>query len=129
MITPKDTTVVDSCICGCAGGACIPQRTDTSPLHVPQETILFNTNGKCGYPLVDALQERYTGLGGRDDTMFVDCKSYISLGFEVRPSNHRHYSMMVSNPVCSGYRMRSGWGRSVPVRAFHCMVIKDSYRF
>ena len=124
--TSKDTKVVDSCICGCGGGACVPQRIDTR--HVPRETISFNVNGKCGYPLVDALREQYTGLDGKGDKMFADCKSYISLSFEVRPSIRRHHSMTVSNPVCSGYRMRSGQARLVPVRAFHFIGINDSYR-
>ena len=35
-------------------------------------------NGRCGYPLVDALKERYTDLDGRGDRMFVGCKSYSS---------------------------------------------------
>jgi len=64
---------------------------------------MFNVNGTCGYPLVDALKERYTGLDGRDDKMFVDCTSYISLELEVRPSLHWDHSMTVLNLVCSGY--------------------------
>ena len=46
--------------------------------------ILFKVGGKCGYPLRDALKRLYTGLGGRDDEMFVDCKSCISIRVEVR---------------------------------------------
>jgi len=88
------TTPVDSCICGCGGGTCIPQRGcneqgfDTPSQHNLQEMILFTVNGKCGYPLVDALKKQYIDLDGRGDKMFVDCKSYISLRLEVRPLVH-----------------------------------------
>ena len=41
-------------------------------------------DGACGYPLKDALKKRYAGLDGRDDKMFVGCKSSISLRLEVR---------------------------------------------
>ena len=80
-----------SCICGCGGGACIPQREyerqRPDPLG-PQElqVILFSVNGKCGYPLKDALVKRYTGLDGRDDKMFVGCTSSISIKLKVRPA-------------------------------------------
>ena len=46
--------------------------------------ILFKVNGKCGYPLHDALKKCYTGLDGRDERMFHGFKSSISLRFEVR---------------------------------------------
>jgi hypothetical protein len=84
-------SLLDQCICGCGGGACIPQREyqrqNTGPL--PQldlpEMILFNVNGKCGYPLTDALMERYSGLKGGDDKMFVDLRSSsIAMRLEVR---------------------------------------------
>ena len=86
-----DSTLMDSCVCGCSGGACIPQREyqrqRTHPVsqHDLQEMILFSVNGKCGYPLVDALRKQYRGLDGRDDKMFVDFKSSISLRLEVSP--------------------------------------------
>jgi len=79
---------MESCICGCDGGPCIPQRdydrqrTDPLSQHDLQEMILFRVNGRCGYPLVDALKKRYTGLDGRDDKMFVDFKSSISIRLE-----------------------------------------------
>ena len=83
---------MDSCICGCGGGACIPQREydrqRTDPLS-PQELqamILFRVNGRCGYPLADALKKQYTGLDGRDERMFADFKSSISIRLEVRPA-------------------------------------------
>jgi len=86
-----DSTLMNSCVCGCSGGACIPQReykrqrTHALSLSDLQETIVFSVNGKCGYPLVDALRKQYRGLDGRDDKMFVDFKSSISLRLEVRP--------------------------------------------
>ena len=46
--------------------------------------ILFRVNGKCGYPLGDALKTRYTGLDESDEKMFVDSKSSISIRLEVR---------------------------------------------
>lgn len=85
-----DSTLVNSCVCGCSGGACIPQREyERQRIHPLsqcdlQETILFSVNGKCGYPLADALRKQYRGLDGRDDKMFVDFKSSISLRLEVR---------------------------------------------
>lgn len=82
----------ESCMCGCGGGACVPRREyDRSwiaPLsrHELEETILFSVNGKCGYPLADALREQYVGLDGKDDMMFVDFRSDVFLRLEVRPS-------------------------------------------
>lgn len=81
-----------SCICGCGGGACTPQRkyvgwgTDPLSSHELQEIILFRVYGKCGYPLTDALKKQYTGLDGRDEKMFIDSKSSISIRLEVRPT-------------------------------------------
>jgi len=83
---------VDSCVCGCGGGACIPQREydgqRTDPLfqRTTQEVILFSVNGKCGYPLENALKERYTGLDRRENSILVDSKSSISIRLEVRSS-------------------------------------------
>jgi len=80
------------CVCGCGYGPCIPQRIYERPRTDPltpeqlQEIISFRLNGKCGYPLVDALKKQYTNLEGRDDKMFVHCKSSISIRFEVGPS-------------------------------------------
>ena len=85
-------TRTEPCLCGCNAGACIPQREyerqKTDPLSSSdlQEMILFKVNGKCGYPLKDALKKQYTGLDGRDDRMFVDFKSSISIRVEVRPA-------------------------------------------
>jgi hypothetical protein len=83
-------TPIEYCLCGCGGAPCVPQREyerqRTDPLSVVdlQELILFKVNGRCGYPLRDALEKRYTGLAGRDDRMFVDFKSSISIRVEVR---------------------------------------------
>lgn len=80
-------------MCGCDDGACIPQReyrrkrTDPTPRDQLQEMIVFKVNGKCGYPLIDALRGCYTGLDGRDDRMFVGSKSSISMRLEVRPTS------------------------------------------
>jgi len=82
---------MESCVCGCGRGACIPQReyerprTDPLSLAELQEMITFGVEGGCGYPLKDALNKQYTGLSGRDDKMFVDCKSSISVRLEVCP--------------------------------------------
>ena len=83
---------MDSCICGCGGSACIPQREydrqQTDPLSALelQEMIRFSVNGKCGYPLRDALNKWYTGLDERDEKMFVNSRSSISIRLEVRPA-------------------------------------------
>jgi len=68
------------------------QKTDPLSQHDLQDTILFTVDGKCGHPLEDALKKHYTGLDGRDDKMFVDFRSSISIRLEVRlvalgPSN------------------------------------------
>jgi hypothetical protein len=83
---------MEFCVCGCGGGPCIPQREyerqRTDPLREEdlQEMIRFSVKGRCGYPLEDALKKRYAGLDRRDDKMFVDCKSSISIRAEVRPA-------------------------------------------
>ena len=83
---------MDSCICGCGGGACIPQReyvrlrSDAVSETELQEIIRFNVNGKCGYPLGDALKKQYTGLDEKDDRMFICSRSSISMRLEVRPA-------------------------------------------
>jgi len=100
----EDTTHVSpigSCICGCGGGACIPQRefsrqtTDPLTEEELQEMIPFSVNGRCGYPLWDALKRQYTGLDGRDDKVFVGFKSSISLRLEVRLARQKD-SMITS---------------------------------
>jgi len=79
---------MDSCMCGCGGGGCVPQRKYDESWINPlsrrelEETILFSVNGKCGYPLADALRGQYAGLDGKDDT-FVDFKPTASLRLEV----------------------------------------------
>ena len=78
-------------MCGCGGGACIPQRryeqgTALRP-HELQE-ILFGVNAKCGYPLEDALGRLYTGLDGRDDEVFVGFE-FINIRLEVRRASAR----------------------------------------
>ena len=121
-------------MCGCGGGACIPQReydrprTDPLPQYELQEMILFNVGGKCGYPLVDTFKKQYTGLDGRDEKMFVDSKSSISIRLEVR-SLHLQDRMAVLNSVVSGCRMRSGRSRLVPTPMFHCIGTNEFYRF
>lgn len=81
-----------SCICGCGGSACIPQREyhsrreDRLSLSQLQELISFSVNRKCGYPLEDGLRKVYNGLDGRDDKMVIDSKACISIRVEVCPS-------------------------------------------
>ena len=91
---------MDKCLCdrGCGRGACIPQREYDRPRTDPPvedyqpETILFSVGGKCGYPLVDALKKRYTGLDGRDGKVFVGFKTSISIRLEVRPMRQKDQS-------------------------------------
>ena len=79
-------------MCGCGGGACIPQRKYDGQMTDPlfqsdlQEVILFSVGGKCGYPLRQALEKEYTDLDGKDDQILVDSSSSISIRLEVRPS-------------------------------------------
>jgi len=82
---------MESCLCGCNGGACIPQREyyqrpNSNPLSQDelQEKIFFRVNGVCGYPLVDALKKQHPGLDGGDDKMSMNGKSSITLRLEVR---------------------------------------------
>ena len=85
-----DAMFTDPCICGCSGGGCIPQREYGRKMsnqlgpQEPQEVIRFSVNGRCGYPLGDALKKLHAGLDGRDDKMFVGFASSISLRLEVR---------------------------------------------
>ena len=75
-------------MCGCGGGACIPRREYDGQCPRPlftNEVILFSVNGKCGYPLGEALEKQYAGLDGSDDKMFVDSGSSISIRLEVGP--------------------------------------------
>ena len=101
------TALTEPCICGCGGGSCIPQReyerqrTDLLSQNELQEMILFRVDGKCGYPLRDALRKRYTGLGGRDDKMFEDSKSSISIRVEVSPISSARFD--------DGIEFRSQW--------------------
>lgn len=98
---------MEYCLCGCGGGPCVPQReyerqrTDPLSLMELQELIPFRVNGKCGYPLRDALEKRYTNLAGRDDRMFVDFKSSISIRLEV--------SLISSVRLNDGVEPRSQW--------------------
>ena len=126
---------MDSCLCdrGCGQAACIPQReyerqrTDNISQDALQEMILFSVGGKCGYPLMDALKKRYTGLDGRDNKVFVGFKSSISIRVEVRPMRQK-VPTIVLNLIFSGSRMKNGQDRSVPTPAFHCVVIKYPLR-
>jgi len=81
-------TRVDSCMCGCGWGACIPQRRyqQGAALH-PHERreILFSVNGKCGYLLAGALKKQYTGLDGKDERVFTDFGPTANIILEVRP--------------------------------------------
>ena len=110
METSKDQMYIvpmQYCMCGCGGGPCVPQRVyermRTDPLSTAelQELILFRVNGRCGYPLKDALEKRHTGLEGRDDKMFVDFKSSISIRVEV--------SSISSVRLNDGVEPRSQW--------------------
>ena len=110
-------TLMDSCMCGCGGGACIPQReydrprTDPLSQHELAETILFRVNGKCGYPLGDALRKRYRGLDGRDDKMFADSKTSISLRIEVR--SHTSPRPICGLEYCLQWLPYGKWTRQV----------------
>ena len=119
---PKDATKAsprDFCICGCAGDACIPQREYDRPQADPlpqddlQEMISFSVNGKCGYPLDDALKKRYTGLDGRDDRVFVGSKSSISMRLEVRSMDRRDRAIFL-NPAFQ-WLPYGKWSRQVCV--------------
>jgi hypothetical protein len=77
-----------TCICGCGGGPCIPQRPyrrpkgDTLDDYRVGELITFEMFGQCGMPLKSALHRQYKGLSGRDDPMFVGSRSSISIRLE-----------------------------------------------
>ena len=84
-------TPEDSCICGCGGGACIPQRKYAPRTGFPaffpheQETIFFSVNGKCGYPLENALKKQYAYLDGGYEKVVVSSTSSTTIRLEVRP--------------------------------------------
>ena len=60
------------------------ERMDPLSANELQEMIRFSVNGKCDYPLRDAMKELYTSLDGRDDKMFIGPVISIRLG--VRPA-------------------------------------------
>ena len=64
----------------------VPQRqyarTGDRDLH---DSIYFSVNGRSGIPARDAIGKIYAGLEGRDDRVFVDKASVITLRLEVRP--------------------------------------------
>jgi hypothetical protein len=73
--------------------------------------IPFSVNGRCGYPLEDALEKLYTGLEGRDDKMFVGFASSVSVRVEVRPaSSARSYDGPES---CSQWPAYGAWTKQV----------------
>ena len=110
-------TSMESCVCGCGGGACIPQREydkqKAGPLlqHTMLEVVLFSVNGKCGYPLGNALKGQYAGLDRRDNKILLDSEPSISIRLEVRPS--------VSSWSNDGLKLHFQWmpyeGWSAPV--------------
>ncbi|KAF9650553.1 hypothetical protein BDM02DRAFT_3112111 [Thelephora ganbajun] len=73
-------TGVLSCLCGCGGDPCVPQWRDRrfEKGHRPQrcETILFRVDGKCGFPLRDALETDYSDFEGCDEPMFAENHNY-----------------------------------------------------
>jgi len=111
--------------------ACIPQRKynrqRTDPLREAElrEVIPFSVNGVCGLPLADALKKQHAGLDGRDDKMFVDFMSSISIRLEVRSSASTGSNNGLEY-VCSGYRMRNGQGRSVITPRFTVWALMSS---
>ena len=125
---------MESCVCGCDGSACIPQREYERPRTDPlsedelQEMITFSVHGVCGYPLKDALRKQYTGLDGRDDKMFVTCKSSISIRLEVCPPP----SAQANNgpESCLQWLPYEKWTKQVGARFPHfvCMEINDPCR-
>ena len=112
-------TLTDSCVCGCDAGACIPQRiydrqrTDPLSQHDLQEMILFSVNGKCGFALEDALKKCYTGLDGRDDKMFADFKSSISIRLEVRPAGSARFKFDGDLEPCLQWLPYDKWTKQV----------------
>lgn len=90
--------------------------------------IRFSVNGKCGYPLWDALKMQYIYLDRRDEKMFTIAESSVAIRLEVCPSALVR-SNDVLNPVCSGCHMRGGQHVLVLTLSFHCMAINDFYRF
>ena len=122
-------TSTGTCICGCGGSACIPQRpyekqrTDLLTDDDLREMILFRRNGRCGYPLVDALGKRYTGLEKRDEKVFVGYKSSISIRLEVRSISKNFPAVaLISTFQWLAYEK---WTRQVCAesRVLHCVVI------
>ena len=39
-------------------------------------------NGKCGYPLADALRKFYTGIDGREDEIFFNSTRVIMVSLK-----------------------------------------------
>lgn len=50
--------------------------------HKLQE-IPFSVNGNCGFPLVNALKQQYTGLDGGYDEVFANSEFTADIRLEV----------------------------------------------
>ena len=114
-----------NCICGCGASIAqreLGQRADPLAEDDLREMILFSVGGRYGYPLMDALKERYNGSGGRGDGMVVGLKSTVSVKLEVRLTRQKG-PMIVSIPASSDCCMRNGQGRSAYTSAFQCVVV------
>lgn len=49
----------------------------------PEPPIMFAVGNQSGIPLQDAMEERYEGLVGRDEGMFVGCDS-TAISFRIQ---------------------------------------------
>lgn len=128
------STPTDSRVRGFGGDVCIVQLEDsrrgTDPVsrHELEEWILFSVNGKCGYPLEDALKMRYTGLDGGDEKVPFDLETSISLGLDVCPSDSAESNEGLES--CSQWPPYGKWTRQVGGDSLiPCMAIDRFYRF
>jgi hypothetical protein len=73
-------------------GQMVPQRTydprSRRGEHVLEPPIFFKVGDEEGITVRVALDKRYSGLKNRDELMFVNRASSISLRFEVRRFSH-----------------------------------------
>jgi hypothetical protein len=76
------------------------------------ESIRFSVFGQPGFMLKDAREKNYRGLDGRDDAMFINAGSCVSIRLEVRRAFSNSPLSLILLPVLQPINCRS-WSRQV----------------
>lgn len=119
IIRLPDPQFMLECGCRLCGGLEVPQRPyqpiqlSSDLCHHSGETLYFSKGG-CGLPVLDAVQNRLSGLEGGDDLVFTDAAvSTFSLRIEVSCSFRPVSEVEPLTPWLSGRGTPRGQGRYV----------------